>query len=246
MSSVNFFGDRCGRCGKNHLSGYQDCRSGEREYGCAACGEEVRFQFRRDEHGIVHQTHEIPLGDIRLTARARGTAENIREASVIWRTDIPACADTDFLYLFLNGRKEELRQRYPAFDCTPLYSIERKGQNGTLWCIERLLNPAEKGGEMQLKRLNFIGNQFELQRDQGNLRFLEAQYDYHHRQGHGVAFVRYLDGSKPLFQVMAQGTTVEQADRIWNEHVNQNTDYSCSYLTLMRAGTLHVLRGNLD
>ena len=149
-----------------------------------------------------------------------------RAHPVVWETPLPAEADTDLIYHYLNKEHAKLKQSHPHFVCPDLEELKRRHGDRPVCCVEkRLAQPSRQDGQPYM-RLNYIGNSFDIQNKNGQPVFLfrRARYKYRHREGQGVICIEYTNGNPIYWRVFSPGTTVTRAERLWAAHTNGHTD----------------------
>lgn len=245
MSGVTVAYDPCPCCQSNLLFGDHNCNTGEHTYQCIACGSHEKLQFRRSAGKRLYREIAIPLEQVVLTVRINNSKGAVMP--VVWEAEIPAQADTNFIYLFLNHKKEEINAQYPGFPFPDLGAIERQFDAYAFCAVEqRLQHPSRKDNLPYIRR-SYIGNQFEIRRSSNGdeLIVLKQKYTAKSGVGGGVIAIMDIQGSTQFWRTFPPGTTVRRAQRLWAAHVNANTDVQKSYMTLMQNGTLRVLQGAL-
>jgi len=224
----------------------RNCRTQEYLHHCAACGTFEAFDFRYNENGLIQKTVPIPISQIALTARIFNPEGKINP--VVWDAPLPADADTDFIYHYLNRQHVELRQRYPHFAGPDFDALEKQYGDRPFCCVEkRLTQPSRRDGQPYI-RLSYIGNSFDIESENGQPVFLfrRARYKYRHSKGQGVICIEYTNGKPIYWRTFSPGTTVNRAERLWAAHTNEHTNYEQSYMTLMVDGKLRVLKGSMS
>lgn len=79
----------------------------------------------------------IPLGQVALTARINNSRS--KTLPIVWGSEVPIRADTDFIYLFLNQKKNEINERYPRFSFTNLAAIGQQFNAYAFCAVEQRL-----------------------------------------------------------------------------------------------------------
>ena len=245
MHPTLFQGDHCPYCGSTVVYAERNCSTQEYLYHCMACGSFESFEFRVNKDGLIQKTVWIPLEEIALTVRIVDPAAAAQP--VVWSAQMPADADTEFIYYFWNHRLEEMRQNYPQFIGPDLEALARQHGNQPICCIERRLGKSQGRDEQIYMRLNHLGNSFEIQAKNGTpaLLFRRGRYKYHRSIGCGIICIEYTNGDPIYWRTFSAGTTANRAERLWRAHTTENTDFRHSYMTLMENGKLRVLRGSV-
>lgn len=247
MSSLIARNDTCPHCHADNAVYGEFWTSGEYKYGCCVCGCSAMFRFKREAGKLVYRTTMIPIDQVVLTVRSFAALNEFGTGHVVWESSLPEDADTAFIELYLAHKGDEIAQQYPGFVFPDLASLQKGGSTGVTCAIEkRLQSPSWKDGEPYIC-LNRRLHRLELQENEGKrvLAVHKVRYWERERTGGGFIYIADVRGETQFCRELPTDITIRRAERLWAAHINQNTDHTQSYLTLMRDGNLQVLKGTL-
>lgn len=237
--------ESCPNCQADQLFGELNCRTGERTYRCLACGNYEKLQFHWRDGEPSYKMVTIPLEQVALTVRINNSKS--RTLPVVWDSEVPEQADTDFIYLFLNQKEKEINERYPGFLFPDLAAIGQQFDAYAFCAVEKRLPHPSRRDTLPYIRMSYPANKFEIRtnNDRRELVASKRKYTAKLKVGGGVISIMNDQGNPGFWLPLPPGTTVRRAQRLWAAHINEHTDYQNSYMTLMQDGKLQVLKGTL-